>query len=125
MAIKINENIKKLNRKWGEEFVSLYLSELQHTSKLCGYALAVHGSLSRDIDLLAVPWVDDCKPSNDLADLILVKLKELFGDVCFAGSVGAKPHGRKAYTIIINQTNIFIDLSIITPTPTQEAGEKR
>jgi hypothetical protein len=82
-----------------------------------GYALAVHGSLARDFDLIAVPWVDD--PSShsevlaDVTDAYAVRL---------IGEPGVKPHGRMAYTISCGFGSCAIDLSFtsqqsVTETP--------
>lgn len=76
-----------------------------------GYALAVHGSLRRDLDLVAIPWIDT--PSSHEAVLQEVMTQ-------FAGELpdpipGKKPHGRLAYTIIIGFGYCAIDISF-TPT---------
>lgn len=35
-----------------------------------GYAIAVHGSMRRDLDLVAVPWTDDAAPAENLVEAI-------------------------------------------------------
>src|SRR5574343_459701 len=39
-------------------YVALY-PMLQQVAKRHGYALAVHGSLHRDFDIVAIPWVEE------------------------------------------------------------------
>lgn len=39
---------------------------LTEVARDCGYALGVHGSMHRDLDLIAVPWVDEAKSADDL-----------------------------------------------------------
>jgi hypothetical protein len=36
-----------------------YFMALKDIAKEYGYNLVVHGSLNRDLDLIAIPWVDD------------------------------------------------------------------
>lgn len=44
-----------------------YMMEaLKEIAKEYGYNLLVHGSLNRDLDLIAVPWVDAPKPEIEL-----------------------------------------------------------
>lgn len=71
-----------------------------------GYALAVHGSLERDVDLIAVPWVDWAVSPLELAEHIAAAL---------GGSVLApenKPLGRWACNIQADGWFKLIDLSI-------------
>lgn len=36
-----------------------------------GYALAVHGSLARDFDMIAIPWADTVSPHSEVVNEIL------------------------------------------------------
>lgn len=47
--------IKRATRAFVDTFLSEALPGMQLAARGCGYALAVHGSLARDIDLIAVP----------------------------------------------------------------------
>ena len=91
------------------------LPGMQLAARGCGYALAVHGSLARDIDLIAVPWTEHC----DTPEYLLQQLK---GAV--AAQVGRsltqrdekwteKPHGRRSCTIILAGICPEIDLSVM------------
>jgi len=80
-----------------------------------GYALAVHGSQARDVDLIAVPWVDEAGTAEELRDAILGALVEI--EVCPAWSEDQvafedKPHGRRA-VCIATFSAANIDLSVI------------
>jgi hypothetical protein len=50
------------------------VDELVHRIRLLasthGYAIGVHGSLERDVDLIAVPWVRESASPDDLADAV-------------------------------------------------------
>ncbi len=76
-----------------------------------GYALAVHGSMARDFDLIAVPWVEF--PSEPQS--ILDKIKHRFSAFPIGEPV-AKKHGRICYTINISFGHCALDLSFM---PTQ------
>jgi len=97
-----------------------------------GYAIAIHGSLARDLDLIAVPWTEEAIDEFDLVKLIAKTL----GGVCrnengyvigmkndelFGKDYTEKPFGRKAYRIYLGDDYVgkrgesilyYIDLSI-------------
>lgn len=87
-----------------------------------GYALAIHGSMVRDCDLIAVPWTEEAK---DPADLILAFKKVVTGvftkhDFDHIGTVQfhgmAKPHGRVAWSIHLTEEGMFgpyLDISVM------------
>lgn len=78
-----------------------------------GYALAVHGTRARDLDLIAVPWA----PDADSAGRLLSRLV----DAEFIHSTPEKkPHGRVAYTLYWRGTDenremgcLYVDLSVM------------
>jgi hypothetical protein len=74
----------------------------------CGYSIAIHGSLKRDVDLIAVPWVDEAKGALSLIHALCEGLnaKQI-------GTVEEKPWGRMAVVIQIDGYYKPIDLSII------------
>ena len=91
------------------------LPPIREAAKFKGYAVAVHGSLKRDIDLLAVAWVEDACPADELAETIRGVTAGVLGNCLITGAVGQKPHGRRAYTLIHPGFAGEIDLSIIGP----------
>jgi hypothetical protein len=76
-----------------------------------GYALVLHGSGTRDLDLLAVPWTDSACDAEHLVRRIVdaVELK-LARD-----NPGQKPHGRLAWTLLFPgfADPRFVDLSVM------------
>ncbi len=76
-----------------------------------GYALAMHGSFTRDLDLLAVPWTDHACEADHLVARIAdaCKLKPI------GGPPSDKPHGRRAWTLLFPEFGDprFIDLSVM------------
>jgi hypothetical protein len=71
-----------------------------------GYALAVHGSLARDLDLVAIPWVKEISKPED----VLAEITKTFW-IRLIGERGIKEHGRIAYTISVGHGECAIDLS--------------
>jgi len=73
-----------------------------------GYALAIHGSLARDFDLVAIAWYE--KPSS-----IEVVIQELISDFSIKqiGEPEEMNHGRIVYTLSISHGECFIDLSVV------------
>lgn len=83
-----------------------------------GYSLAIHGSVKSDMDLIAIPWVNNAKPVEQLVNAIQEysdKVMQLmFKDPAVLHGPEQKPHNRIAYTIQIgNGFNIY--LSIMKP----------
>ncbi len=53
-----------------EAFFISRLPAIREAAKALGYAIAVHGSMRRDMDLMAMAWRDDAAPKDDLARAI-------------------------------------------------------
>ena len=86
-----------------------------------GYALAVHGSLHRDFDLIAVPWVKEASEP-----LVLIKaFKKATRAVTHHDETdhlvkdcapNAKPHGRIAYSLHVTNSGMYggyLDISVL------------
>jgi hypothetical protein len=73
-----------------------------------GYALAVHGSLANDFDLIAVPWAEKVSPPEEV-------LKEITKGFIFKEVNGPekKNHGRVAYKISVGFGICGVDLSFL------------
>lgn len=73
-----------------------------------GYALAVHGTLGRDMDLICVPWVE---APSDPAEVVK-EITETF-DIRTIGEPNTTHHGRERWTVSIGFGECFIDLSFM------------
>jgi len=73
-----------------------------------GYALAVHGSLARDFDLVCVPWGDNPSDPQVVVDSVT-------SGFCIqqVGEPEMKKHERLAYTISLQFGECFLDLSFL------------
>lgn len=72
-----------------------------------GYAVGIHGSLKRDVDLIAAPWTEE---AVGVGSLVLHLMKGLNAKV---SNITDKPHGRKAVILQIDGYYKPIDLSIM------------
>lgn len=90
------------------------IGPMRESAREVGYAIGVHGSLARDIDLIGVPWTEDAIPAYQFA----CRMREVCEQVTGAGIWGAepqprpKPHGRKGWTFYIGGGS-YIDLSVM------------
>ena len=75
-----------------------------------GYTLAIHGSMERDFDIVAIPWVDSVSPPWELIRSIHEALK------CYDGGPvdgpEQKPHGRMAWVIPMG-CGMALDVSVM------------
>jgi hypothetical protein len=82
--------------------------DLSEIARKHGYAMAVHGSLQRDFDLICIPWVE--LPSHPEA--VVTEITETFA-VRKVGEPDITHHGRERWTISIGFGECFIDLSFM------------
>jgi len=78
-----------------------------------GYACLAHGSFTRDLDLLLVPWTESaCAPISG----IVLRIADVAG-LTLQGEPSDKPHGRKAWTLLFPGFNDprWVDVSAFSP----------
>ena len=85
------------------------LAEIARTH---GYALAIHGSVSTDLDLIAVPWTDEASSAEIVAQAIRAHAAACLTQGCSGGNPEQKPHGRLAWHLGI-EAGACIDLSVM------------
>ncbi len=118
----------------GPIFACLYPG-LCDKARSLGYALAVHGSLANDLDLIAVPWTEDAVDAVTLKDALMQHIGAcgyadllkrdspwLTADqrkrVCDRQGLGlesevtGKPHGRVAWNLYL-WAGAKVDLSVM------------
>lgn len=101
-----------------EAFFNSRMSAIREAAKGCGYAVGLHGSMRRDLDLIAVPWSEMFLPKGTLAAAIH-KAACGFAQQEESYSWEQKPNGRVATSFPICSTeelklsNGHIDLSIV------------
>ena len=84
--------------------------ELAAIARKHGYALAVHGSLQRDFDLICIPWVDE--PASP--DAVMDEIRQSYAEVDVIDKDGVlKPHGRRVWSIAIGFGWCQLDLGFM------------
>lgn len=94
------------------------LPQIREAARFQGYAVAVHGSLKRDIDLIAVAWTDQAKPADDLVKAVCGAVGGVLGNCFRLTELSEKPHGRLTCTLVHPGFAGEIDLSVIPPRAT-------
>ena len=87
---------------------SFRLEDIQRVGQQHGYAIAVHGSMQRDLDMVAFPW----RAIVSYADELVAALCEALPAETLPDDPEIKLHGRLAYTLLMGG-NLFMDLSVI------------
>lgn len=98
------------------------LPVIREAARAHGYAIGVHGSMQRDLDLIAAPWVADASDADTLARAIRDAIVAAFGEAYWRVSEEPGAHGRVwANIYLAGDTGVrttagvfpFIDLSIM------------
>jgi len=88
-----------------------YLPIITKIGRKHDYAIGLHGSMRRDLDLIAVPWTDKASPCGNL----VLDIHRTCGDHLIPFEKlkkEAKPHNRVSYAIPIG-AGLYIDLSVM------------
>lgn len=94
------------------------LEGLKAVARTRGYALGLHGSLARDLDLIAVPWIPSASSAKELVAALIqhtggcLKAEHASDPFYQDGQPGLKPHGRLCWSIQLGQGR-YIDLSVM------------
>lgn len=86
-----------------------------------GYALAVHGSVHRDFDLVAIPWVEEASEPLELVQAMkdathTVTTGDEWDHLVPDLSPKAKPHGRVTYCLHVTNRGMYggyLDISVM------------
>ena len=97
-------------------YASIY-SELAELCRSHGYALAIHGSLSKDFDLVCVPWADNVSEPIDVVIAIVGKFALTLSSPEGQPPPFIKPWCREVYTFIFKWGNTALDLSFTPRIP--------
>lgn len=96
--------------------------DLREAALNCGWALGLHGSLSNDMDIMAMPWTEEAvSPLN-----LIIKLCECFTDADLLKDgikrTTNKPNNRIVYTISI-WGEFYLDINVIELSKEKEEGK--
>lgn len=115
------------------------IPKLTEAAREVGYALAVHGSLGRDLDLIAVPWTAEAASAEEL---ILRLLSAAYFQEAYlpprterkegepedpskgnGDAAAVRPHGRKAWSIHFRGSHtMYLDVSVMPRAPASVAS---
>lgn len=104
-------------------FYASIFPDLSKAANDCGWALGLHGSLSNDMDIMAMPWVEEAKSVEELMQAL---------SDCFTGNMykehhivpdNKKPNNRIVYTMSI-WADFHLDINIISKISDQNKIEK-
>ena len=91
-------------------FYACMWDDIRQCAMDCGWAVALHGSLASDMDIMAMPWTDEATSFGTLVETItrlfegndLVRYRTIH--------YNSKPHGRIVATISIWE-DFYLDIS--------------
>jgi hypothetical protein len=100
-------------------YVALY-PMLVAIAKRHGYALAVHGSVTRDFDLVAIPWIEEASEPMKLMKAIKRATRAVIHhdemDSLVNWKPTEKPHGRLAFSLHVTNHGMYggyLDISVM------------
>lgn len=113
---------------YNRALLDLILPPMRRAAKDAGYAIAVHGTLNRDIDLVAIPWAEhNVWTKEALRDVLCGAVRGVIGRCHYHSNKDwtVKPHGRFATTLLawVGEGTATIDLSVMPTTTKKEASD--
>ena len=116
-----NQAIRDATGAFNRSILEAILPAIREAARFKGYAVAIHGSLKRDIELIAVAWTEQACPPDEIVNSICGAVSGVLGNcVQINKTPTKKPHGRIAVTLIHPGHVGEIDLSIIPPPKAEE-----
>jgi len=105
------KTVDQLQPNYAPVYAAALYPKLAKIFQKHGYALAVHGSLARDFDLIAVPWGETVSSPESV-------IKEVSDGYVIhqVGEPQAKRYGRVAYSISVGFGDCGLDLSFFPKT---------
>jgi hypothetical protein len=99
---------------------AMYFQALMEIAREMGYNLLINGSMNRDLDLVAVPWIDSPKPGMELIQAFDMYLSGKHMTTPEQYMYKVLPGGRNSYVINLNRfrdkdgidPQYYIDVSI-------------
>lgn len=111
------------NNKNPKGYVAI-LGLLHNAALSCGYSLGVHGTLGRDLDLMAMPWVENAESSRTLVETLAkmcggrVYAMTDFGGGKIEDNPILRPHGREGWVVVLGG-GTYLDVSVMPLRPKQ------
>ena len=93
-------------------FYAWMWEDIRQCAMDCGWAVGLHGSLASDMDIMAMPWVDNAVPFKEVVDRISRLFKDNDVSSQYLITYNEKPHNRVVATIPIF-ADFYLDISTI------------
>ena len=114
--------IREATGAFCQSILASILPAVREAARFHGYAVTIHGSLKRDIDLVAVAWTERAVSMPELVEVVRGAVGGVLGNCIVISGPTEKPHGRTAYTLIHPGFAGEIDLSVVGPAVKTEAA---
>lgn len=103
---------------YARQLYGVALPKVRQVAAEHGYAIGVHGSMKRDLDLIAAPWTDGAAAPEIFVKAVAVAVSGFIRTGKGRDDTGAtaRPHGRLAWTIHLGG-GPYIDLSVMPLAP--------
>lgn len=105
--------LKSKDFDWRSPTVSFFqmIPDMREAAFKLGYCLALHGSVRRDLDIIAIPWTEEAASASDLVSAML----EAVQGYCtpHADEPYRKPHGRLVWCIHLGHGGNYIDFGVM------------
>ena len=93
-------------------FYTVLWNDFRQAALDLGWTLALHGSMASDMDIVAIPWIEDASDEEALVKA----LSDCIGATTWKShhfrDPSERPHNRVIYTLSI-YSDFYIDLSIM------------
>lgn len=106
------KTVSEITPNYGPVYAAALYPGLARIFQRHGYALAVHGSLARDFDLIAVPWAAEVADPETVLDAVT---SEYAVERC--GDGDPRPHGRTAFMLSVGFGQCSVDVSFLPALP--------
>lgn len=93
-------------------FYACMWEDFKNAALDCGWALGLHGSLNSDMDIMAMPWVEDAKSVEQMIEALERCLTKPDEQIFKTGCSYDKPNNRVVYTIHIF-ADFYLDINVI------------
>ena len=104
------KDVTKTNTK--PVIYAVFYPILRQEAYECGYNLLLHGSLNNDMDLVAIPWVEEAIGHEALLERFGTVLGMDYDKLDREATKEQKPHGRIAYNFSMGG-QAWMDISVM------------
>ena len=102
------KSTKQLKPNYAPVYAAALFPDLAKLFQDRGYALAVHGSLARDFDVIGIPWTDKAANPFDIVEAVTKQFA-----ITQIGKPERREHGRLVFTLSLAFGECAMDLSFM------------